>query len=192
MGVIHIRKAGSAYLEKRMLVKRKRRFSDGRRESDWPVKEADGRGKEFGSMRDHTVRLLKECDSGCKMAVSSMEQVLSYVSDEKLKKTIEDYEKKHQNLEYEAFKQLESLDESGKEPDKMASVFSKISTDMKMMMKGDDKEAARIMTDGCNMGIQSICKYKNQYVGASKESMELADRLVQTEEAFRDAMKVYL
>lgn len=143
-------------------------------------------------MKDHTVRLLKECDSGCKMAVSSMEQILSYVSDEKLKKTIENYEQKHQDMEYEAFKQLRELDEYGKEPDKMASAFSKVSTDMKMMMKGDDKQAAKIMMDGCNMGIQSICGFKNQYAGASKESMALADRLIRTEETFRDEMKAYL
>lgn len=143
-------------------------------------------------MKDHTVRLLKECDSGCKMAVSSMEQVMEYVTDEKLKKTIENYTQKHQDMEYEAYKQLSGLNETGKEPEKMASAFSKISTDMKMMMKGDDKQAAKIMMDGCNMGIQSICGYKNQYIGASKESMELADRLVKTEEALRDEMKAYL
>lgn len=143
-------------------------------------------------MRDHTVKLLKECDSGCKMAVNSMEQILAYVSDEKLKKVIGDYEQKHQDIEYEAFRQLSGLNETGKEPERMASAFSKISTDMKMMMKGDDRQAAKIMMDGCNMGIQSICGFKNQYAGASKESMALADRLIRTEEAFMAEMKPYL
>lgn len=142
-------------------------------------------------MKDHTIRLLKECDSGCRMAVNSMEQVMAYVSDEKLKKTIADYEQKHQDMEYEAFKMLSGLDESGKEPERMASAFSKISTDIKMMM-GDDRQAAKIVMDGCNMGIQSICGYKNQYMGASKESKALADKLVKTEEALRDEMKAYL
>ena len=49
------------------------------------------------------------------MAVNSMDQVLEYVSNEKLRKTIEDYEKKHRDMEYEAFKQLNILDESGKD-----------------------------------------------------------------------------
>lgn len=143
-------------------------------------------------MRDHTVKLLKECDSGCKMAVNSMEQILAYVSDEKLKKVIGEYEQKHQDMEYEAFRQLSGFNETGKEPERMASAFSKISTDMKMMMKGDDRQAAKIMMDGCNMGIQSICGFKNQYAGASKESMALADRLIRTEEAFMAEMKPYL
>ena len=121
-------------------------------------------------MKDHTISLLKECDSGCKMAVNSMDQV----------------------LEYEAFKQLNILDETGKEPERVASMFSKFSTDMKMMIKGDDRQVAKIMMDGCNMGIQSISGFKNQYPGASKKSMELADRIVETEEAFMAEMKGYL
>ena len=42
------------------------------------------------------------------------------------------------------------------------------------------------------MGIQSISGFKNQYPGASKKSMELADRIVKTEEAFMAEMKGYL
>ena len=63
---------------------------------------------------------------------------------------------------------------------------------MKMMMKGDDRQAAKIMMDGCNMGIQSICGYQNQYAGASTDSMALADGLVRTEESFRDELKAFL
>lgn len=142
-------------------------------------------------MKDHTIRLLKECDSGCRMAVDSLEQVMAYVSDEKLRRTIADYEQKHLDMEYEAFKQLSGLGEAGKEPEKMAAAFSKISTDIKMMT-GDDRKAAKIIMDGCSMGIQSICGFRNQYIGASEESAALADRLVQTEEKLRDEMKAYL
>ncbi len=46
---------------------------------------------------------------------------------------------------------------------------------LRMMAKGGDKEAASIVTDGCNMGFKTICGYKNQYSGASKAVMEIAD-----------------
>ena len=36
-----------------------------------------------------TVELLKECVSGCKMAIDSMEQISRYVSDDKLKTIIQ-------------------------------------------------------------------------------------------------------
>ena len=66
-------------------------------------------------MRDHTVCLLKECDSGCKMALDSMAQIKGYVSDQKLKNTIDGYEKKHQAMEEEAYKQLKSLGEGARD-----------------------------------------------------------------------------
>ena len=100
-------------------------------------------------MRDHTVCLLKECDSGCKMALDSMAQIKGYVSDQKLKNTIDGYEKKHQAMEEEAYKQLKSLGEGGKEPEMMAAAFSRMSTGMKMLMKDDNRQAAKILMDGC-------------------------------------------
>ena len=60
------------------------------------------------------------------------------------------------------------------------------------MAKGGDKEAASIVTDGCNMGIKTICGYKNQYSGASKAVMEIADELTGMEENLRDHMKKFL
>ena len=42
------------------------------------------------------------------------------------------------------------------------------------------------------MGIKTICGYKNQYSGASKAAMELADELTGMEENLRDHMKKFL
>ena len=143
-------------------------------------------------MEDHTIRLLKECDAGCRMAVDSMEQVLDYVSDRKLKGSIEDCCEQHRKLDAKTWGMLDGMDEEGKAPEKMASVFSWLSTEMKMMMKDDDTQAAKIMMKGCDMGIQSLCGYKNQYSAASKASMELADELIRVEEVFREELKKYV
>ena len=89
-------------------------------------------------------------------------------------------------------KTLSAMEEQGKEPGKMASAWSWMSTEMRMMAKGGDKEAASIVTDGCNMGIKTICGYKNQYSGASKAVMEIADELTGMEENLRDHMKKFL
>lgn len=51
-----------------------------------------------GHERSYLVCLLKEVDSGCKMALDSMAQIKGYVSDQKLKNTIDGYEKKHQAM----------------------------------------------------------------------------------------------
>lgn len=143
-------------------------------------------------MEDHTIRLLQECSQGCKMGIKSMNQVEEYVSDGKLKKVIDKYRDEHKRLEAEADHLLMWHGQESRPPERMAAAMSWLSTEMKMMVKDDDKQAAKIMMDGCNMGIQSICGYMNQYSGASKSSLAVASDLVKTEEKFRDEMKSYL
>ena len=144
------------------------------------------------TMEEHTVDLLRECDSGCAMAAESLEQIRDFVSDQGLWNEITASYEKHQDLDLRIKKTLSAMEEQGKEPGKMASAWSWMSTEMRMMAKGGDKEAASIVTDGCNMGIKTICGYKNQYSGASKAAMELADELTGMEENLRDHMKKFL
>ncbi len=156
-------------------------------------------------MEEHSVNLLRECDSGCKMAAESLEQIRDMVSDQELWKDITESYEKHQELDAKIKKTLSAMEEEGKEPGKMASAWSWMSTEMRMLAKGGDKEAASIVTDGCNMGIKTICGYKNQYSGASKACgyknqysgaskavMEIADELTGMEENLRDHMKKFL
>ena len=42
-------------------------------------------------MNDHTIALLKECNSGCKMAVNSMDQIRKYITDSRLENLIDTY-----------------------------------------------------------------------------------------------------
>ena len=143
-------------------------------------------------MEDHTIRLLQECSKGCKMGIKSIEQVNEYVSDSKLRRIIDKYKDEHRRIESEADHLLMWHGQDSKPPEKMATAMSWLSTEMKMMMRDDDKQAAKIMMDGCNMGIQSICGFMNQYSGASKSSIALAKDLVKIEEEFRDEMKAYV
>ena len=143
-------------------------------------------------MEDHTLKLLQECSQGCKMGIKSMDQVESYVSDSRLNRVIGKYKEEHKRLENEADELLMWHGKESKQPEKMATAMSWISTEMKMMMQDDDKQVAKIMTDGCNMGVKSICGFINQYSGASKSAMKVADDLVKMEEKFRDELKAFL
>ncbi len=143
-------------------------------------------------MEDHTIKLLQECSQGCKMGLKSIDQVQSYVTDRGLMRVIDKYRAEHEHIEAEAGKQLLRYGKESKEPEMMATAMSWMSTEMKMMMKDDDKQAAKIMMQGCNMGIETICEKLNQYSGAAKSSVELAKDLVKVEENFRDEMKPYL
>lgn len=143
-------------------------------------------------MNDDTKYLLKECNSGCKMAVESMNQVSGYATDEKLLHLLEEYKQKHREIEVASEKLLLAAGLDGKEPGVMASSFSWLSTEMKMLMKDDSRQIGKIMMDGCNMGIQSISECRNQYANADREACDIAKQLVRVEEEFMKELEVFL
>jgi len=143
-------------------------------------------------MSNDTVKLLRECNAGCKSATNSMEQVLRYLDNEDLKNLIDEYNDKHIKLGDECHQMLNELDEEEKDPDKMAKTFSWISTEVKLMMDDNSQKIAELMIDGCNMGIKSLSKYINQYKNASNESVDLAKRLIKIEQEFMNELLKYL
>ena len=46
-----------------------------------------------------TIKLLRECDAGIKMGVSSLDEVLDYVHDEKLEEALKEYREEHNELQ---------------------------------------------------------------------------------------------
>lgn len=143
-------------------------------------------------MNDHSSELLRECNSGCKMAVNSMDQIQKYVTDSGLKQLLKTYRGKFEKVEDESSKMLEEYGIHEKEPAPLASAFSWISTEMKMMLDQDNSHVAKIMMDGCNMGIQSVAEFLNRYSQASKESKDLAEKLLKEEEDFMGKLKKFL
>ncbi len=143
-------------------------------------------------MEENTIKLLKECSSGCKMAVKSIAQVMEYVQGKKLGDILSSYDKKHKELDVEVDKALSAYDKEGKEPPMMAEVSSWMKIEMKMLMHADDHQIAKLMMDGCNMGIQSVSEYVNKYHDASGESVAIAKRLIKIEEDFMKEMKEFV
>ena len=85
-------------------------------------------------MEENTIKLLKECSLGCKMAVKSIAQVMEYVQGKKLGDILFAYDKKHKELDAEVDKALSAYGKEGKEPPMMAEVGSWMKIEMKMLM----------------------------------------------------------
>ena len=129
-----------------------------------------------------TIRLLRECDAGIKMGISSIYDVLNKVESQKLYKILEKNKGQHEKLQGEIQSLLGKYHDEGKSPNPMASVMSKMKTGMKMAMDYSDATIANLMTDGCNMGVKSLNKYLNQYKAADEVSKDIAKRLINLEE----------
>lgn len=143
-------------------------------------------------MQEDTRRLLQECNSGCKMAINSMQQIQKDVTDEGLAKLIRESTECHEKLEAESAKLLEENGEYEKDPGMMASAMSWMTTEMKMLLNRSDTEIAKIIMNGCNMGIQTITEKSHAYEAASPESKKLAEQLVKEEEKLMRELKKYL
>ncbi len=139
-----------------------------------------------------TIRLLRECDAGVKMGVSSIEDVLDYVKSEELRKILNDCKREHDALQAEIDKHLERFHDEGKEPNPMAKGMSWVKTNMKLMMNESDNTIAGLMTDGCDMGVKSLSKYLNEYAAADEFSKDIAKRLIALEEDLRENLRDFL
>ncbi len=139
-----------------------------------------------------TIRLLRECDAGVKMGVSSIDDVLEYASDEKLKKALTDCKSEHEKLNIEIQKLLNDYHDDGKEPNPMAKGMSWVKTNVKLAMNESDGTIADLITDGCNMGVKSLNKYLNQYEAADEVSKDICKRLIKLEEKLAIQLREYL
>ena len=142
--------------------------------------------------KQDTINLLKECDAGTKMAVSSIDDVIENVQDEKLYKVLRKSKAHHTELGNEIHEMLNQRGLSEKDPSVIASGMSWMKTNMKLMMEPSDETIADLMTDGCNMGIKSLNEYLNRYEDADPSIKDICSRLISMEEQLRDDISEYL
>ena len=139
-----------------------------------------------------TIRLLRECDAGVKMGVSSIDDVLDYVKSEDLKKILSECKAAHEKLGNEISAALDRFGDDGKEPNPIAKGMSWMKTNIKLIMHESDHTIADLITDGCDMGVKSLSKYLNQYKAADEDSKNIAKRLIALEEKLGQDIRGFL
>ena len=143
---------------------------------------------------EHTdsVKLLKECDAGSKMAVASIDDVLEKVTNSELKSLLQESKNHHEKLGNEIHSILNERGKSEKDPNPVAKGMSWMKANMKMGMDNSDATVADLITDGCNMGVKSLHKYLNKYQAADDTSKDICNRLVSIEETLCKDLRKYL
>lgn len=139
-----------------------------------------------------TVKLLRECDLGIKMGVSSIGDVINQTTSRRMKSALANCKAEHERLEEEIKQMLERYGYAGKGPSGVARMMSKIKTNMMLAVNGSDNTIADLMTDGCNMGIKSLSKYLNKYEAAEERAKDIAKKLIAIEEKLAVQMRDFL
>ena len=139
-----------------------------------------------------TIKLLRECDLGIKMGVSSIQEVMDYVKDAELKVCLKECSENHSVLKQEIESILNKYQDQGKNPNPMVKCMAHFKTNLKLLIKTSDAIIADLMTNGCNMGVKSLHRYLNQYKAADEESKNITKRLVALEEKLIQDLRAYL
>lgn len=139
-----------------------------------------------------TIKLLRECDAGIKMGVTSIDDVLPMVQNKEFKELLETCKKEHEKLDRETQSLLDKYHDDGKNPNPIAKGMSWMKTNMKLSMDDSDKTIADLMTDGCNMGVKTLNRYLNQYEAADEVTKDITKRLINLEEKLAVDIRKYL
>lgn len=143
-------------------------------------------------IEEDTIKLLKECDSGIKMGVKSIEDMIPYVKDERMKEILETSRDSHQQIGDKLNELLGKYHDEGKDPNPIAKSMSWIKTNMKLMVNESDNTVADLTVDGCDMGVKSLSKYLNKYKAADEKSKDIAKKLIKIEADLSVDMREYL
>ena len=139
-----------------------------------------------------TIRLLRECDSGARMGIASIDDVLDAVRRQDLRDILLQCKLEHERIADEIRVQLDKYQDDGKAPSPMAKGMSWLKTNAKLLTDPTDAAVADLMTDGCNMGVKSLSKYLNEYAAADEWSKDIAKKLIALEAKLSEDMRDYL
>ena len=142
--------------------------------------------------REDTAKLLEKVDAGCQMAIESFEQIYRFDVPKDLEQLLRKFEQKHRDLQKRAATMLKEYGGDEAKPNPVSTAMSWITTEAKMKLNGDNTQVAKLMMDGCNMGIQTVGENISKYGNASEDSKKLAEELIRVEERFMSEVKEYL
>jgi len=140
-----------------------------------------------------SVCLLRECDSGCKTAVNSMEQVLPHTKKHgELRAIIDEYNKEHEILGRRCRELLSDKESATKRPGALMRAMTYAESAVMLRFKDTEETVAKLMHKGCAMGIRTLSQRMNAYKGADDESRRLAEDIIKVEDSFEKDLRRFL
>ncbi len=143
-------------------------------------------------IENDTIKLLRECDAGVKMGISSISEVIDRVKSNDFKTVLNKNKLEHEKLESQIQQKLIEFKDDGKDPNYMAKSMSWLKTNVMIGMNNSDNTIADLITDGCNMGVKSLNSYLNKYKAADEYTKDITKRLINLEESLTVDIRDYL
>ncbi len=126
------------------------------------------------------------------MGVIGIEHIENNIEDEKLKNVIMKQKDEYQNLCNNVVKMFVRFDKMEKDINAFAKIGSYMSAKMNLMKDSSASNIAKMMIEGSNKGIIEITEKINAYPDSDPEIINLANRLLATENVNVEELKPFL
>ena len=143
-------------------------------------------------MNRDTIRLLEQCDAGTKMAAAAIDDVIGRVREPSLREHLAHSRALHAAYGEEMSGLLGRIGHVPPQPNAAARGMAKLKTEVKLALRPADSTIAGLMTDGCNIGIQSLSRFLNRHPAADSRAREMARRLIGIEDRMAGGLRPYL
>ena len=125
------------------------------------------------------------------MGLIGIDAVIDKVEDERIAKLISEQRQEYEEFCSDAKKILLKYGAKEEEISALKKISSKVMIEA-MTMNKDDKAIAKLMMEGNEKGVIEITEKLNEYQDKDQEIVELAKKLLATEEHNREEFKQYL
>ena len=137
------------------------------------------------------IKFLNLIYQNAEMGLIGIDAVIKKVESDKIAKLIKEQRKEYVQFLDDAKKILLKYGAKEEEISKLKNLSSKAMANV-MTMGKSDKEIAKLMMEGNQKGVLEITAELNEYEGSDEEILDLAHRLLATEEHNREEFKQYL
>ena len=137
------------------------------------------------------IKFLNLIYQNAEMGLIGIDAVIKKVESDKIAKLIKEQRKEYEHFLDDAKKILLKYGAKEEEISKLKNLSSKAMANV-MTMGKSDKEIAKLMMEGNQKGVLEITAELNDYEGNDEEILDLAHKLLATEEHNREEFKEYL
>ena len=137
------------------------------------------------------IKFLNLIYQNAEMGIIGIDTVIKKIENEKIAKLVQEQRKEYEQFLDDAKKILLKYGAKEEEISKLKNLSSKAMANV-MTMGKSDKEIAKLMMEGNQKGVLEITAELNEYEGSDEEILDLAHKLLATEEHNREEFKEYL
>ena len=109
-----------------------------------------------GGIMDDSVKLIRSCETGVKMAIVSINSALHYVTSPKLMDIMENFRDRHREIYGEMSELLRKLNGEDKDVSAMLKAMNRLTTRMRIAVRSENADIAQTMMNSCDKGIRKI------------------------------------